>query len=172
MTKPSAHAPCVLLSRNIYLQLTHIPQKANFRRTNVATKLKLTYVKDNFLDVSPYIPRFNLTYPWFVRSKFNTKLVGIHLIRFLKIGTFLIKYPICYLGDDWTDCFFIPKVTLPPTPFLGFTAMTGDVSDAHEYALPYPHTFTLFIYMLSFSALSPSRVIPPSCPGRTWDVTR
>ena len=29
-----------------------LPRKANFRRTNVATKLKLTYVKDNFLDVS------------------------------------------------------------------------------------------------------------------------
>jgi len=65
---------------------------ANFRRTNVATKLKLTYVKDNFLDVK-------------------------------------IQYK---AWDDWTDCFFIPKVSLPPNPFLGFSAMTGDVSDAHD----------------------------------------
>jgi hypothetical protein len=41
-----------------------LPQKANFRRTNVATKLKLTYVKDNFLDVSPYIPRFIISLTW------------------------------------------------------------------------------------------------------------
>lgn len=58
---------------------SNVPQKANIRRTNVATKLKLTYVKNNFLDVSPYIRRFRLTYPWFVRSKFSTKLVGINL---------------------------------------------------------------------------------------------
>jgi len=38
------------------------------------------------------------------------------------------------LGDDWTDCFYVEKVNLPTNPFLGFSAMTGDVSDAHEYA--------------------------------------
>jgi len=65
---------------------------ANFRRTNVATKLKLTYVKDNFLDVK-------------------------------------IQYK---AWDEWTDCFYIPKISLPPNPFLGFSAMTGDVSDAHD----------------------------------------
>jgi len=65
---------------------------ANYRRTNVATKLKLTYVKDNFLDVK-------------------------------------IQYK---AWDDWTDCFYIPKISLPPNPFLGFSAMTGDVSDAHD----------------------------------------
>jgi mannose-binding lectin 2 len=65
---------------------------ANFRQTNVATKLKLTYVKDNFLDVK-------------------------------------IQYK---AWDDWTDCFFIPKLALPKNPFLGFTAMTGDVSDSHD----------------------------------------
>ncbi|KAH9485662.1 VIP36-like protein [Psilocybe cubensis] len=59
---------------------------ANFRRTNVATKLKVTYVKDSFLDAR----------------------------------------------DDWTDCFRIEKPSLPTAPFLGFSAMTGDVSDAHD----------------------------------------
>jgi len=65
---------------------------ANFRRTNVATKLKLSHVKDGFLDVK-------------------------------------IQYK---AWDEWTDCFFIPKISLPPNPFLGFSAMTGDVSDAHD----------------------------------------
>ena len=63
-------------------------QKANFRRTNVATKLKLTYVKDNFLDVSPCIPHFILTYAWFIRSKFSTKHVSITV--FVQVHT-LIK---------------------------------------------------------------------------------
>ena len=40
---------------------------------------------------------------------------------------------ICFLGDDWSDCFHIKNVALPESPYLGFTAMTGDVSDAHEY---------------------------------------
>ncbi|KAF8190863.1 lectin [Pholiota molesta] len=65
---------------------------ANFRRTNVATKLKVTYVKDTFLDVK-------------------------------------IQYK---AWDDWTDCFHVEKVALPTNPFLGFSAMTGDVSDAHD----------------------------------------
>ncbi|RDB25391.1 hypothetical protein Hypma_007451 [Hypsizygus marmoreus] len=65
---------------------------ANFRRTNVATKLKVTYVKDKFLDVK-------------------------------------IQYK---AWDDWSDCFLLKNITLPPNPFLGFTAMTGDVSDAHD----------------------------------------
>jgi len=65
---------------------------ANFRRTNVATKLKVTYVRNNFLDVK-------------------------------------IQYK---AWDDWSDCFHLKNVTLPSEPFLGFTAMTGDVSDAHD----------------------------------------
>ena len=129
-------------------------KKANFRRTNVATKLKLTYVKDNFLDVSPYIPRFILTYPWFVRSKFSTKLVGVNCFCLL---TLLIKISPYFLGDDWTDCFFIPKLSLPPNPFLGFSAMTGDVSDAHEYALSLSRTLTLFhLHAPPFSIISVS----------------
>ncbi|KAF9563007.1 hypothetical protein CPC08DRAFT_794567 [Agrocybe pediades] len=65
---------------------------ANFRRTNVATKLKVTYVKKSFLDVK-------------------------------------IQYK---AWDDWTDCFRVENLELPPNPFLGFSAMTGDVSDAHD----------------------------------------
>jgi len=65
---------------------------ANFRQTNVATKVKITYVKDNFLDVK---------------------------IQFRA-------------WDDWTDCFYKEKVSLLSAPFLGFSAMTGDVSDNHD----------------------------------------
>ncbi|KAF9047557.1 legume-like lectin family-domain-containing protein [Panaeolus papilionaceus] len=65
---------------------------ANFRRTNVATKLKVSYVKDHFLDVK-------------------------------------IQYK---AWDDWTDCFHIENVKLPSHPFIGFSALTGDVSDAHD----------------------------------------
>ncbi|KAF8870471.1 legume-like lectin family-domain-containing protein [Infundibulicybe gibba] len=66
---------------------------ANYRRTNVATKLKISYVKDKFLDVK-------------------------------------IQYK---AWDDWTDCFYIEKISLPTAPFLGFSAITGDVADAHDH---------------------------------------
>ncbi|KAJ7821512.1 concanavalin A-like lectin/glucanase [Mycena olivaceomarginata] len=65
---------------------------ANFRQTNVATKVKITYVKDGFLDVK---------------------------IQFKA-------------WDDWTDCFRQEKVNLINAPFLGFSAMTGDISDNHD----------------------------------------
>lgn len=65
---------------------------ANFRRTNVATKLRITYVKGSFLDVK-------------------------------------IQYK---AWDDWSDCFRIDGITLPVNPYLGFSAMTGDVTDAHD----------------------------------------
>lgn len=38
-------------------------------------------------------------------------------------------------GDDWTPCFTLKNVSLPEVPFLGFSALTGDVSDEHEYAV-------------------------------------
>jgi mannose-binding lectin 2 len=65
---------------------------ANFRQTNVHTKLKIVYVKDKFMDVQ-------------IQHK---------------------------AWDEWTKCFNIPKLKLPASPFVGFTAATGDVSDAHE----------------------------------------
>lgn len=45
-------------------------------------------------------------------------------------------------GDDWTECFTSYGTVLPLAPYVGFTALTGDVSDAHEcvpsfYSLPY-----------------------------------
>jgi mannose-binding lectin 2 len=37
-------------------------------------------------------------------------------------------------GDDWSDCFTLKDISLPTNPFIGLSAMTGDVTDAHEYA--------------------------------------
>ncbi|KAF5383507.1 hypothetical protein D9757_006147 [Collybiopsis confluens] len=65
---------------------------ANYRRTNVATKLKITYVKDTFLDIK-------------------------------------VQYQ---AWDEWTDCIYVEGISLPQSPFLGFSAMTGDVADAHD----------------------------------------
>jgi len=48
----------------------------------------------------------------------------------------IYSHPIQWLGDEWSNCFRLENVTLPTAPFIGLTAMTGDVSDAHEYASP------------------------------------
>ncbi|GAA5922220.1 Uip5p [Sporobolomyces koalae] len=34
--------------------------------------------------------------------------------------------------DEWTTCFVVEGLELPQNPFLGFSAVTGDVSDAHD----------------------------------------
>ncbi|KAK2463042.1 hypothetical protein APHAL10511_004697 [Amanita phalloides] len=65
---------------------------ANFRRTDVVTKMKVAVVKGKYIDVK-------------------------------------MQYK---AWDEWTDCFRIHNVTLPSTPFVGFSAMTGDVFDAHD----------------------------------------
>jgi len=65
---------------------------ANYRRTNVATKLRITYVKDTYLNVK-------------------------------------VQYK---AWDDWTDCFTVNDISLPTSPYLGFSAMTGDVFDNHD----------------------------------------
>lgn len=36
-------------------------------------------------------------------------------------------------SEEWTKC-FETSINLPESPFLGFSAMTGDVADNHEYA--------------------------------------
>ncbi|KAF7979023.1 hypothetical protein HWV62_44001 [Athelia sp. TMB] len=65
---------------------------ANFRRSNVATKLKVTYVKGSYLNVAVHHKAW----------------------------------------DEWTDCFTIRDITLPVTPYVGFTAVTGEVTDNHD----------------------------------------
>ena len=39
------------------------------------------------------------------------------------------------IGDEWTPCFTIYDPKLPMSPFLGVTALTGEVSEAHECVL-------------------------------------
>jgi len=34
--------------------------------------------------------------------------------------------------DEWTPCFTIQNVTIPTSPYLGVTAITGEVHDAHD----------------------------------------
>jgi mannose-binding lectin 2 len=71
---------------------THSCAQGNIRRTNVATKIKITFLKDEYVDVA-------------------------------------LQYK---AWDEWTHCFRIDKVALPISPFIGFSAITGDVHDAHE----------------------------------------
>ena len=50
---------------------------ANYRRTNVATKLKVTYIKDTYLNVSMVIPFLRSEVLTFLdRFRFNTELVS------------------------------------------------------------------------------------------------
>jgi mannose-binding lectin 2 len=86
---------------------------ANFRRTNVATKLKITYLKDTFLDVK-------------IQHK---------------------------AWDEWSDCFTINGISLPTSPYLGFSAMTGDVFDAHDII-----TVTTYSAILSASDEPPNKI--------------
>ncbi|KAI6046428.1 legume-like lectin family-domain-containing protein [Pisolithus marmoratus] len=65
---------------------------AMFRRTNAATKLKIIYVKDTYIDVK-------------------------------------LQYK---AWDEWTNCFRIEGISLPIAPFLGISALTGEVYDAHD----------------------------------------
>ena len=34
--------------------------------------------------------------------------------------------------DEWTRCFEVPNIKLPPVAYLGFSAETGELSDNHE----------------------------------------
>jgi len=65
---------------------------AAVRGSEIATKIRITYVKDDTLTVKLHYKSW----------------------------------------DEWTECFTIPKVVLPPRPYLGFSSLTGDVSDAHD----------------------------------------
>ena len=43
----------------------------------------------------------------------------------------LTRTPV-FSGDDWTDCFRVQGISLPAAPYLGVSALTGQVFDAHE----------------------------------------
>ena len=66
--------------------------QANIRKTEVASKARLTYIKDQYLQLELHYKAW----------------------------------------DEWTSCFKI-NTTMPMAPYLGFSALTGQVSDAHEF---------------------------------------
>ncbi|CAG8466577.1 7191_t:CDS:2, partial [Acaulospora morrowiae] len=66
--------------------------EADIRGKSVATKARITYFKNTYLEV-----------------KLQYKAL-----------------------DQWEPCFTIPNVTIPAVAYLGFSALTGDVSDAHD----------------------------------------
>ncbi|KAJ3996559.1 ERGIC53, mannose lectin, ER-golgi intermediate compartment [Lentinula boryana] len=100
---------------------------ANYRRTNIATKLKITYVKDTFLDVK-------------------------------------IQYQ---AWDEWTDCFYVEGISLPASPFLGFSAMTGDVSDAHD-VIAVTTSSAITSAITSNTSKSTPRTKIPGVSSSTW----
>ncbi|KAK4689344.1 hypothetical protein P7C73_g759, partial [Tremellales sp. Uapishka_1] len=63
----------------------------NFRRRDIATKVRITYIKGKMLQVKLHSKKW----------------------------------------DQWTTCFEIPA-DLPDSPYIGFSALTGDVSDNHD----------------------------------------
>ena len=103
--------------------------QANVRGTNVATKLRITYVKDMFLDVRIQLSRF-ISAP-----SLNSNLSQVKVQHRACKSIIQIDCPYSippWVGDDWTDCFSLSPISLPSAPYLGFSAMTGDVFDAHE----------------------------------------
>ncbi|KAK0486482.1 legume-like lectin family-domain-containing protein [Armillaria novae-zelandiae] len=100
----------------------------NFRRTNVATKMKITYIKDTVLDVK-------------------------------------LQYK---AWDDWTDCFRADGVSLPTAPFLGMSAMTGDVSDNHDIISVSTHSAIVSHGDLPFTESAKKRSSKKSAGSWTW----
>jgi len=35
-------------------------------------------------------------------------------------------------GEEWSNCFALKDISVPLNPYIGLSAMTGDVSDAHD----------------------------------------
>ncbi|CAG8604664.1 6984_t:CDS:2 [Funneliformis mosseae] len=66
--------------------------EAEIRDQPIATKARITYYKNNYLEVK-------------------------------------LQYK---AWDQWEPCFTIPNITIPTVSYLGFTALTGEVSDAHD----------------------------------------
>jgi len=64
----------------------------NIWGTDIATKLRVTYIKGRYLDV---------------KVQFRA-------------------------WDEWTPCFTLEDITLPTSPFLGFSALTGEAHEAHD----------------------------------------
>jgi len=103
--------------------------QADYRRAKVATKLKITYVKDTVLDVRQPV----FSYPIFT---FNTYPGEASMERLCVFHEFMISCLVLMsTGEEWSNCFILNDISLPLNPYIGLSAMTGDVSDAHEYVI-------------------------------------
>ncbi|KAL5483214.1 hypothetical protein ACEPAI_8444 [Sanghuangporus weigelae] len=63
----------------------------------------------------------------FLKKEFPTKVK----ITYVKDSLLDVKLQF-KARDTWTDCVKIEDVSIPLAPFLGFSALTGDVFDAHD----------------------------------------
>ncbi|KAI0753198.1 legume-like lectin family-domain-containing protein [Daedaleopsis nitida] len=103
---------------------------ANFRRTNVVTKLKMTYLREQYLNVK-------------------------------------MQYK---AWDEWTECFTVYGITLPTAPYVGFSALTGDVSDNHDIISVTTYSAILSSPDQQRDKLTGSRKIP-GIEGSGWTWT-
>ena len=75
-------------------------------------------------------------------------------------------------GEEWSNCFTLNDISVPMNPFIGLSAMTGDITDSHEYAFYLPSSSEL-----SDSSATPSvvlsllRYLLPSSPPRKHRAT-
>ena len=75
-------------------------------------------------------------------------------------------------GEEWSNCFTLKDISLPQNPYVGLTAMTGDVSDAHEYVLFwFPSSVRTTYLTVTLSASSRSRRPLPFSPPLSYHAT-
>lgn len=122
---PPRKPPEVLMFRvQSFLTRELIPQ-VNFRRTDVTAKARVTYFKGKFLEVGRACNT-----PGSMGADQNEPRP-----RTERGGTSFPQLAIQHKKwDEWTTCFAVEGVEMPSQPFLGFSAVTGDVSGpSHEF---------------------------------------
>ncbi|GAA6036842.1 hypothetical protein JCM8097_006308 [Rhodosporidiobolus ruineniae] len=72
--------------------------------------------------------------------------------KFLELAVHHAKW------DEWTTCFAVEGVELPSNPFLGFSALTGDVSDNHDI-------ISISTSNVAYHPAAPSNNVPPPRRG-------
>lgn len=100
-TEVGACSVCLQCTRAVENPLTVMQE--NFRRRDVATKARITYVKNHGLQLQLHHKEW----------------------------------------DQWMTCFEI-NVNLPDSPYVGFSAATGDVSDNHDIISVQTFSATLY----------------------------